>query len=224
MRTPRRVTVTTAAGFSLIEIMIVVIVIGILVAIAAISLRNYQRLAEADTAASQITQLIRQTRENALSERVTYRLRLMKNSATTSEGDQYVLERYESGANAPTRTVNYRLPKGWLFGKLVEGGVPVPASDPRGLAEVTYVSNISDILFKGDGLLGDGNGVAGPTTNINIRPLNNTIFIYDSLEPNPKIRPFKPRAITVFGVSGRTNIWKLYKTGATYTWSFPGQN
>lgn len=202
-------------GFSLTEILIVILLITLIAGFATVSLGLYRKSTLADVAASDLSQAIRRTRENAITQRVTFRMRLIKGSVSDPSGDQYIIDRFPANPAIPPQTVT--LPDGWKFGKLPGNTAP----DPRALAEVPFVSNQCDIIFKGDGYMGLGNGIgdAEVTRNWGIPPLNGTIFMYDNNEPDQKARQYKPRAITVLGATGRTSVWRLYKD----EWIVPGK-
>ncbi|MBI4748905.1 MAG: prepilin-type N-terminal cleavage/methylation domain-containing protein [Acidobacteria bacterium] len=202
-------------GFSLVEILIVVLLITLIAGFGFLSIGLYRKSTLADVAASNLSQAIRRTRENAITQRVTFRMRLIKGSPSDPAGDQYIIERFPANPAIPAETVS--LPEGWKFGKLPGNTAP----DPRALAEIPFVSNQCDIIFKGDGYMGLGNGIGDTevTRNWGIPPLNGTVFIYDNNEPDQKAREYKPRAITVLGATGRTSVWRLYKD----EWIVPGK-
>lgn len=203
-------------GFSLVEILIVILLITLIAGFGLVGMGLYRKSILADVAASDLSQIIRRTRENSITQRVTYRMRLLKNTATSTAGDQYIIERFPTNPTDPT-TRTYTLPVGWKFGKLPGNTAP----DPRALAEVTFLSGTCDIIFKGDGYMGLGNGIGDTevTRNWGIPPLNGTIFLYDDNEPDQKARQYKPRAITVLGATGRTSVWRLHKD----EWIVPGK-
>lgn len=212
------------SGFSIVELLIVILVISILVGLAGLTIVRYRRSVEADVVATDVSQMIRRIRERALDERVTYRLRFVPGSAVAGvKGDTYYLERFPaSPADPSTDPANPKaqnLPKGWRFAKSPAASA---APDPYNLPEVSYsyTGGQCAILFKGDGILGDGNAITTPTSNINTPPLNRTIFLYDAEEPGAYEKQNKPRAITVIGNTGRTSVWKL--TGGS-EWRLPGQ-
>ncbi|HND20079.1 MAG TPA: type II secretion system protein, partial [Acidobacteriota bacterium] len=116
-------------GFSIVEIVIVVALIMLIGAFGLVSIGLYRKSILADVAASDLSQTIRRVRENAITQRVTYRMRLIKGPVTDEAGDQYVIERFPANAAYPPQTVT--LPEGWKFGKLPGNTAP----DPRALAE-----------------------------------------------------------------------------------------
>lgn len=212
-------------GFSLIEMLVVILIIGLLVAIAGVNVSKYRKSIEADTVATQYAQYIRQIRDRAITERVTFRLRILPGTAVTNvSGDQYILERFpkdpKDASTDPASPKVLTLPRGWRFGKL-SSAASVP--DPNNLPEISYTYSGSGggcaILFKGDGILGDGNAISTPSSNIRTPPLNRTIYLYDSEEGDQLIKQYKPRAITVLGATGRTAIWRLFKD----QWKVPGR-
>ncbi len=202
-------------GFSLVEILIVILLITLIAGFALVSMDLYRKSTLADVAASDLSQRIRRVRENAITQRVTYRMQLVKGSASDPAGDEYLIERFPANPAIPPETIT--LPAGWKFGKLPGNTAP----DPRGLAEVPFVDGKCSIIFKGDGYMGLGNDVADTevTRNWGIPPINGTIFIYDNNEPDQKAREYKPRAITVLGATGRTSVWRLHKD----EWIVPGK-
>ncbi len=202
-------------GFSLVEILIVILLITLIAGFGLVSMGLYRKSILADVAASDLSQIIRRTRENAITQRVTFRMRLIKGPVTDDAGDQYIIERFPANVSIPPQT--FTLPEGWKFGKLPGNTAP----NPRALAEVPFVDGQCDIIFKGDGYMGLGNGIGDTevTRNWGIPPLNGTIFVYDNLEPDPKAREYKPRAITVLGATGRTSVWRLFKD----EWKVPGK-
>lgn len=202
-------------GFSLVEIVIALAVIMLIAAFGLVSIGLYRKSILADVAASDLSQTIRRVRENAITQRVTYRMRLIKGPVTDDAGDQYIIERFPANAAYPPETIS--LPEGWKFGKLPGNTAP----DPRALVEVPFADGECSIIFKGDGYMGLGNNVLDTeiTRNWGIPPLNGTIFIYDNKEPEPLAREYKPRAITVLGATGRTSVWRLHKD----EWIVPGK-
>ena len=65
-------------GFSLVEIMMVIFVLGILVYLSVINLRNYQSAAELKAARRDLISDLRFAQENAVAEQCFYSVRLSK--------------------------------------------------------------------------------------------------------------------------------------------------
>lgn len=83
-------------GFSLVELLVVISLIGILTAISGIFVISYRKLVAADTAASEVIAAIRETRAMAIGQRTTYQMILFRRSDASSDG--YVIIRYENDA------------------------------------------------------------------------------------------------------------------------------
>ncbi len=83
-------------GFSLVELLVVISLIGILTAISVIFVISYQKLVAADTAASEVIAAIRETRAMAIGQRTTYQMILFRLPDEVSDG--YVVIRYENDA------------------------------------------------------------------------------------------------------------------------------
>jgi prepilin-type N-terminal cleavage/methylation domain-containing protein len=222
-------------GYSLIELLIVVGLIAILTAIAGLSFRRYQKSIQADSIGSDLAQKIREIRARAMADRTTYQIALVRDSGAPS--DAYVIGRFPNNPTFPPQVV--RLPTGWRF--LPFTGTPTPPATVLRLAEGTYAippltpptilndsqvnltgRNTTFLTFKGDGSVVQFNNV-DPTSNFNNTPLNRVYYFYDANEGDATWRYQKVRAVTVFGLTGQTQLWKLVLNGSTAQWASGAQ-
>jgi prepilin-type N-terminal cleavage/methylation domain-containing protein len=118
-------------GFSLIELLVVVSVLGILAAISGILVISYRKAVAADSAGSQLTAAIRETRALAMGQRNTYQMILFRRTDENSDG--YVIIRYDNDArhvmsNATTTAQvisRNSLPPDYRFQRFTESGTGV---------------------------------------------------------------------------------------------------
>lgn len=222
-------------GFSLIEVLVVVVLIGILASIAGLSFRRYQKSIQADSIGSELTQKIREVRGRAMADRTTYQIVLVRDPSAPS--DAYVIGRFPNNAAFPPQVV--RLPTGWRFQsftgtptppatvlRLIEGTYTIPPPSPTTILDDSQVNltgrSSTFLTFKGDGSVVQFN-ISDPTSNFNNTPLNRAFYIFDANEGDSTWRFQKVRAITVFGLTGQTQLWKLVLNGSTAQWASGAQ-
>lgn len=178
--------ITSARGFSLMEILVVVGIAGVLAAVAMPVSNQFIKWASADSSAEFTIRAINVARDRAIAERRNIEL-------TFITPNRLRLERQEVDETGTTtgKTIltEVMLENGQQFVKFT--GVP-DTPDAFGAATAITFGGTAPIMFTSDGSLIDSAGDV----------VNGSVFVG---LPN---QPMTARAVTIFGVSGLTTAWK----------------
>jgi type II secretory pathway pseudopilin PulG len=202
MRHPRLAPPSAHSGFSTIDILIVVALIGVLSALAVPQMISQRRLIRSAAFTREIITQIRLARQQAMSQREAVTLQYNQTQR------QLVL--IEHNASGPTVLADPGYPN--TAGSsvirttpLAVGGLPaseisygIPAGLPTGalddgVTRTALSSSKVNITFQPDGSVIDANG----------NPLNRALFLYNSKAPNETAA-----AISVLGAAGRVKLWR----------------
>ncbi|MGC2720144.1 MAG: prepilin-type N-terminal cleavage/methylation domain-containing protein [Candidatus Acidiferrales bacterium] len=192
------------AGFSLIEMVVVVALIIVVSAMALIQMRPIMADADMDTAMRQVIDQIRQAREYSITNRRYVKVAFPTATVGTSTRYEVVttqMNSLTSGAgttNPILSTVIIEAPAQYYS----FGGLDTPDAYGNSAAiEFEGVSGgpVGGMLFESDGELVDGS---------TYQPINGTVFLG---VPGSNT---SARAITVLGATGRARGWK--GTGTTW--------
>jgi len=189
MRTSLRNVHVSAAGFTLVEVLVVAGLIAVLSAIAAMVMPIALLSARADSGAAQVVSVLRVAREQAIAQRRNVRVQF-------NDPNQIVITRVEVPGPGTTviRTV-------WLEGAAtfrLFAGVP-DTPDAFGNAAPSSFGGAGTIAFTSSGEFVDQNGDA----------VNGTVFIGRDREP------LSARAVSVFGPTALVREWRW--NGARWT-------
>ncbi|HVQ14974.1 MAG TPA: prepilin-type N-terminal cleavage/methylation domain-containing protein [Vicinamibacterales bacterium] len=175
-----------AAGFTLLELLVVVAIIGVMAAIAVPITDAFVRSTRADSAVSAATSAIDIAHDRAVAER--------RNFVLTPIGSNRIqLGRQEINAAgtviSTTPVETFVLEGGQTFFRF--SGMP-DTPDAFGGASAWTFSGASPFMFTSDGSLVDSAGDV----------VNGTIYFGIAGQP------LSARAVTIFGVTGLTRNWK----------------
>ena len=191
-----RSTPQEPAGFSLVELLVVISVIAIVTAIAVFSFTNTREMYNADDAANKVMNYFREANSRAVSNHHSYRVTINKDTNmislidenTTSNGGNNNGEAI-SGDDALVKTE----PVGVRVLLNQPGGVNPPAA-PFSYSAATFVSNVWTGHFQSDGTV----------TDANLAPISCTMF-FQPVDKQSIAQLI--RAVTLFGPSGSIRFW-----------------
>lgn len=170
------------AGFTLIELMVVVGVIGVTAAIAVLVMPSALRAARADSGVTRVVAALRTAREQAISQRRLIRVAF-------NAPDQVVVTRVDVPGPGTTVLNTVQLEGDITF--QVYAGVP-DTPDAFGNAQPASFGGATSVAFTSEGGFVDQNG----------DPVNGTVFMgrYSDVT--------SARAVTIFGPTALIRQWR----------------
>jgi type II secretory pathway pseudopilin PulG len=185
---------STARGFSVIELMVVVIISIIVMAIALYQIIPAVSASRADVAMREVVEQIRQAREYSIENRRYVQLQF---STASSGAATIVITQMNSltanaGANVVLSTVTIEAPFNWCVCSMPD------TADAYGNGGAIYFEGISGGPVAGMEFQSDGELVDAAT----LAPINGTVFI------GTNAKPTWSRAVTVLGTTGRVRTYR----------------
>jgi len=180
------------AGFSLIELLIVIAMVVILTTISVFALRSSKRSYATDDEANQIVSFFREAHQRAISQRQTQRVtidrvnlvvRLMDEGLLPGGDEVEIIRGKLNGTVAMTQPT--------IGGTLL----PLPPA-PYNYNSAVFTASVAQFRFRADGSVVD--------------PLGNSVsatFFFTPLDMNDQSGNLV-RVVTLFGPSGSTRAWK----------------
>jgi Tfp pilus assembly protein FimT len=198
------------AGFSLIEVFVVALMIGILTAITLPQLAAQRRFHRSAAITREIMTQLRYARQKAMAERCSFTFQYDNTAKAIT-----IIDNNASGAtvlndsNYPnntgsTVTLTSSLTQMGLSTAEISYGIPTGLPTTAlsdGVSKTSLTSSKVNITFQPNGSVVDANG----------NPVDFGLFIY-----NNKIANESASAITVLGAAGRIKLWKYDSTSNTY--------
>ncbi|MGV3516940.1 pilus assembly FimT family protein [Luteitalea sp.] len=178
---------TSAAGFTLIEVLITVTIVGVLLSMSLLVLPGAIAAAKADSGSSQLSALLRTAREQAVTERRNVEVRFLAPDA---------IEAWREDIDATGAQIGQTLVQQVFIGERMElrRFIELPDTPDGFSAGATAVefTGAAPWSFTSEGTLVDANGDV----------VNGTVFLG---------RPFEPlsaRAVTLFGPTALLREWQ----------------
>jgi prepilin-type N-terminal cleavage/methylation domain-containing protein len=171
-----------AAGFTLVEIMVVLGLIAVLSAVTVMVMPTAVRSATADSGAARVASVLRTAREQAISQRRNIRV-------TFTAPNQIVVTRINVPATTTTTLGTTVLESGTAF--QLFAGVP-DTPDAFGNTTPTAFGGSTTVMFSSEGTFVDQNG----------DPVNGTVFLGKGVDPQ------SARAVTIFGPTALIRQWR----------------
>ena len=201
------------SGFSLIEVIIVLVIVSILTAISVPYIVNYKKLYKPEDQALKVMDLMREASQLALTKRRTFRLEidLTDNNILLIDEDTRVVPAVHREIKAiPLESVaDVRMDR-------IPDGITRP--NPPNYNDVSTSSYVTDTTghVRGSTTI-NGHRVwalrfrsDGSVVNRTNSPISATLYFWTPLTPgnnNPKKKE-EVRAVTIFGGSGAIRYWK----------------
>jgi prepilin-type N-terminal cleavage/methylation domain-containing protein len=196
-----RIVMKRERGFSLIELLVVMIIMAILAGITIFAFAFHKRAYRPEDAANQIVSFMREAYQLAITQRQTFRVKIDQKNRTISLIDE---NRLPLGDEVVIRQVNLidqsevRMDQPGFGTPGVVGPPPAPYNYPPAI----YNNGIWEIRFRSDGSAVDASG----------SPLSATLFFWPPSRRNPggpsPDSKQEIRAVTVFGPSGSIKFWR----------------
>jgi len=180
------------AGFSLIELLIVIAMVVILTTVSVFALRSSKRSYAPDDEANQIVSFFREAHQRALSQRQTQRVTIDRNQLVVRLMDEGLLpggDEVEIIRGKLNGTVAMTQPR--IGGNLL----PLPPA-PYNYNTAVFTDGVCQFRFRADGSVVDPAGNSVSAT-----------FFFTPLDMNDQSQTLV-RSVTLFGPSGSTRAWK----------------
>ena len=182
----------SGAGFTLLEVLIILAIIGLLVSTSVLLLPDVVRAAKADSGSSQLLSALRAAREQAITERRNFvvsfvgtdRLRVQREELGVDGSGNIIV----TGQTVVSTTA---LDQGVEFLRFAPGVPDTPDGFSPGVAAVSFTGN-APWRFTSEGTLVSQSGDV----------VNGTVFLGRANDPT------SARAITLFGATALLREWK----------------
>ncbi len=183
-----------ARGFSVIELIIVLLIISILIVIALPQIITSRRLVRFSSLQRQVTTTLREARQEAVSQRLSITVRYDDtNKRMLVYGGRF------GGIGTPQNLLVNFADEGLIIDEVMYGkpGGASGAALGDGSNIETLVGGKAEIVFQADGTVVDASN----------NPQNKALFFFDSKSPSGVAF-----AVSVLGAGGRVKIWR-YSSG-----------
>ena len=180
------------AGFSLIELLIVIAMVVILTTVSVFALRSSKRSYAPDDEANQIVSFFREAHQRALSQRQTQRVTIDRNQLVVRLMDEGLLP-----GGDEVEIIRGKLNGTVAMTQPTVGGtlLPLPPA-PYNYNTAVFTDGVCQFRFRADGSVVDPAGNSVSAT-----------FFFTPLDMNDQSGTLV-RSVTLFGPSGSTRAWK----------------
>lgn len=209
-------------GFSLVELLIVVLVMMIMLAIGFSFISNYRQLYKPNEQVTQIADILREARQRALTQRRTMRVEINlinrsvrlidENTNSTTWQDDFEIRKFflppEEEVKVAVLIPDISVAPGEVTTTIPLNGCPLsvyPSSSNQNVCTFRFMSNGS--------VTDQGTDAIGSNASI----LSATLYVWSPKKTNPN-QSEQAYAITVVGGSGFVRMWKYNRS--SNRWEF----
>jgi len=204
------------AGYSVVEMLVVLVILGVLTAIALPQLYNSKRLYKSEDQSLKVMDLMREAGQLAITRRRTFRVEI-----DLTANALLIIDENGTAADRMVKKIPLEMPKEIRM-DVIPTGIAKP--NPPNYADAAFATDAIGHLEGATTVIGNSVWAGrfrsdGSVVNAANNPISVNFYVWPPVSfgsPNPR-NSREVRAITLFGGSGAIRYWKF--NGSTFVTS-----